>query len=146
MAERRIIVFQDLAEVMPEVERLVAGHSPAGNWSLAQICHHLGTTIRLTARPVPEAGVPTAQQATLRDGFFGLGAFPNGRASPAPFVPPEGLDLAKEAAALGDAIKRFATAQGPFPAHPMLGPLTGDQWHRFHTMHAAHHLGFVVPA
>lgn len=145
MAERRQLTFQDLDDVLPEVERLLQGHALAGQWSLAQICHHLSTSIRITARPTTDPGPPTAQQAAIRAGFFALGRFPEGRPSPPPFVPPEGLDVVAESQALAESIRRFAKATGPFPAHPVIGPLTGEEWRQFHVMHAAHHLGFVVP-
>lgn len=45
----------------------------------------------------------------------------------------------------GDVIARFAAFAGPLPAHPRLGTMTRDEWIRFHRLHCAHHLGFVVP-
>lgn len=145
MTTQRKLTFQGLDEVMPAVEQLLEGHSLMGQWSLAQICNHLATTIRLTARPVSDPGQGTPEQAALREGFFAAGVFPPGRSSPPPFVPREGLDQAAEVASLVDAIKCFQAATGPFPSHPMLGPLSRDQWVQFHTMHAAHHLGFALP-
>jgi hypothetical protein len=145
MTSRRELTFKGLDEVLPVVEQLLDGHSLAGQWSLAQIWNHLATTIRLTARPASDPGQGTPEQATLRQGFFAVGVFPLGRPSPPPFVPREGLDQATEVASLVDAIQRFQAATGPFPAHPMLGPLSRDQWVQFHSMHAAHHLGFALP-
>ena len=55
------------------------------------------------------------------------------------------LDAATEAEALREAIGRFASTTGPFPAHPVLGPLTKEEWTRFHCLHCAHHLGFARP-
>ena len=43
---RRTLRFNSLDEVMPDVERLLEGHSTVGNWSLAQICRHLSTVMR----------------------------------------------------------------------------------------------------
>lgn len=42
-------------------------------------------------------------------------------------------------------IARFAAFAEPLPAHPHLGPMTRDEWGRFHCLHCAHHLSFVVP-
>ena len=41
MPERRTLEFARLDDVMPEVDRLLAGHTTVGNWSLGQICNHL---------------------------------------------------------------------------------------------------------
>ena len=43
---RRTLRFNSLDEVMPDVERLLEGHSTVGNWSLAQICRHVSTVMR----------------------------------------------------------------------------------------------------
>jgi hypothetical protein len=145
MPQRRQLSFKSLDDVMPEVERLLKGHAVAGQWSLAQICNHLATTIRVTARPAAEVGQATPEQAAMRTGFFAGGRFPEGRQSPAPFVPRPDLNAAEEAESLVSAIERFHSASGPFPAHPFIGPLSRDEWLRFHTMHAEHHLGFAVP-
>ena len=42
---RRAIQFESLDEIMPEVDRLLEGHTTVGNWSLAQICRHLATVL-----------------------------------------------------------------------------------------------------
>ena len=40
MPERRILDFASMDEIMPDVERLLEGHSTAGQWTPAQILHH----------------------------------------------------------------------------------------------------------
>lgn len=145
MPAHRQLTFQDLNEILPEVERLLTGYTATGQWSLAQICHHLSTTIRLTSRPASNVPESTPEQNAIREAFFAAGVFPPGRQSPAPFIPPPALDAATEAQSLAESIKRFQAATGPYPAHPYLGQLDANQWHRFHAMHAAHHLGFVAP-
>ncbi|MES1213417.1 MAG: DUF1569 domain-containing protein [Singulisphaera sp.] len=145
MATRRPLEFQSLEEVMPDVERLLAGHGTAGQWSLAQICNHLAMALRSTARPPREMPAATPEQSVLKKRFFSQKAFPPGRPAPAPFVPRDDLDIDTEVAALADAIKLMLAADGPFPSHPYLGPLSREEWLRFHTMHAEHHLSFAVP-
>ena len=142
---QRELIFSSLDDVMPEVERLLAGHACAGEWSLGQICHHLAVTIHLTARPASDVTKGTPDQAALREKFFSLGRFPPGRSAPPAIAPAPGLEDAEEAERLRKAIERFATAAGPFPGHPVLGPLSRDEWNRFHVLHAAHHLGFAAP-
>ncbi len=41
---RRPLRFHSFDEIMPDVERLLAGHRTVGHWSLGQICHHLAST------------------------------------------------------------------------------------------------------
>ena len=145
MAERRELTFARLDDVMPEVERLLAGHEAVGGWSLGQTCRHLVVSINLmlgAGRQAPLQPVPEA----VRKRFFRRDRFPDGVESPLPsLLPPPGLDDRKEAEALGNAIGRFTASVGPFAAHPLLGEMTKDEWTRFHCMHVAHHLGFLVP-
>jgi Protein of unknown function (DUF1569) len=54
MPERRMLDFASMDEIMPDVERLLEGHSTAGQWTLAQILYHLATSIRLRAWGVPD--------------------------------------------------------------------------------------------
>ena len=144
MTTRRKLSFRGLEEIMPEIQQLLKGHALAGQWSLGQICNHLSGAIRSTARPASAVTPATAEQTSLKERFFAAGAFPEGRSSPAPFVPDSDLDLAEEVTSLARAIERFQGATVP-TAHPYLGPLSREEWVRFHAMHAAHHLGFAVP-
>jgi hypothetical protein len=38
---RRTLGYESFEEVMPDVERLLPGHTTVGDWTLAQICRHL---------------------------------------------------------------------------------------------------------
>jgi hypothetical protein len=46
-------------------------------------------------------------------------------------------------ATLADAEKRFG-AKARLLRHPVLGPLTAQQWRRFHEVHGRHHLKQIV--
>ncbi len=145
MCERRMIDFVNMDEIMPDVERLLEGHSTAGTWTLAQILHHLATSIRLTS--LGRAGAsPGGGSEAFRRQFFETRRFPDGVDAPhRRLIPPAESDLPAETEALREAIARFTGATGPFPAHPLLGPLTKEEWSHFHCIHCAHHLGFAVP-
>ncbi len=146
MAERRELSFADLGEAVAEVDRLLAGYVTVGRWSLGQICNHLGTAFRLQLDGNPGPTPVRRAREALRVRFFRMGRFPDGVEVPLPaLLPGPGLDDLAEADALREAIARFLSAPGPFPPHPVLGPLTRDEWTRFHGMHAAHHLGFALP-
>jgi Protein of unknown function (DUF1569) len=151
VAERRLLSLASLEEILPEVRRLQKGHETVGQWSLAQICNHLAMAFSVVAagpRVVESASATQEERdrhAGIRQRFFALERFPDGRDSPPPLVPGDGLDEHHEAEELASALARFSAAGGPFPAHPRIGPLSRDEWVWFHRMHAAHHLGFVVP-
>ena len=148
-AARRKLVFTSLGEVMPEVERLLAGHTTVGRWSLAQILNHLALTMRL-----PLDGVPAKFRWPVRRLFgpvvrrlsFWLGWIPAGVQVPEIYLPPLGLDAGHEAEALRLSIGRFGASAAPLDEHPLLGRMTLVEWERFHCLHCAHHLSFVVPA
>lgn len=144
MAERRVLDFASIQELMPEVERLLAGHVTLGQWTLGQMCNHLTKAIRYSAEQPAAAETPTREQTVTLKLFF-RGRFPDDRPAPPGTEPREGLNDATEAEKLRAAIARFGEAAGPGPLHPRLGPLTHEEWERFHCMHAAHHLGFAVP-
>ena len=40
--KRRALSFATLDGVMPDVDHLLTGHTTVGQWSLGQICNHLG--------------------------------------------------------------------------------------------------------
>ena len=144
MAGRRDLTFASLDDVMPEVERLLAGHTTVGRWTLGQICNHLAAALRLTLEAPPSPAEPTREQRVARRLFFRSGRFPDGMEVPVRVLQPQpGLDAAKEAEALREVIGRFASTSGPLPAHPVLGPLTNVEWTQFHCLHCAHHLGFA---
>jgi hypothetical protein len=146
MAERRELRFASLDDVMPEVDKLLAGHVTVGGWSLGQICNHVATAIRITLdAPIRRTEVTPEKQAAHRL-FLEASRFPDGMQAPLSIlVPPTGLDDRAEAESLRSVIDRFQPFDGPLPSHPKLGPMTKDEWVRFHVMHCAHHLGFAVP-
>jgi hypothetical protein len=146
MAERRRLAFASLDEVIVDLECLLAGHITVGRWSLGQLCNHLASALRLTVDGPPSSAEPTRQQDVARRRFFRSGRFPEGMEAPLPVLQPRsGLVARTEADSLRDVIGRFASSTGPFPAHPILGPMTQEEWTRFHRLHCAHHLGFALP-
>ncbi len=146
MADRRQLAFAGLDDVMPAVEQLLVRHETVGTWTLGQILNHLATALRLTTAGTTGPSGSTPEQAIARRLFFRRGTFPENQEAPLPAMQPgPDLDAATEARALRAAIDRFASAEGDFATHPRLGPLTKDQWARFHVLHCAHHLGFALP-
>jgi hypothetical protein len=148
MADRRTLEFARLDEVMPEVDRLLAGHATVGNWSLGQICNHLAGMYRMS---VEGFGVqmPWLFRATLGRVFkkkiFAERRMKAGIKVPERFLPKPGLDDRAEAEALRASIAHYRAHPEPRAPHPFFGQLTGDEWDRVHLIHSAHHLSFAVP-
>ncbi len=145
---RRKLRFASLAEVMPDVERLLAGHVTIGRCSLGQILNHLELAVRLAMDGVPvKLPWPVRRLAgpVARALAFRLDWMPEGVRVPVLYLPPPERDAAREAEALRTAIARFDACAGPFDEHPLLGRLSRAGWERFHCLHCAHHLSFALP-
>ena len=153
MDDRRELAFERIEEVMPEVERLLAGHATSQGWTLGQILHHLATSVRLSllARgPAPSSPSDPERERILevrRRRFFRSGRFPEGIEVPHEALrPPVDADARAEAGSLRLGLERLESSDGPFAPHPMLGPLSKAEWVEFHKIHCAHHLGFAKVA
>lgn len=148
MPDRRVLAFTDIGEIMPEVDRLLAGHETAGNWTLGQVLDHLAGAINLSLDLPPSEAPPSREEVIARRLFFRAPAFPEGQKVPPRLGEPEaGTDPSQAADALRGALLRLANHDGPYLlSHPVLGPLNREEWLLFHIRHATHHLSFVVPA
>lgn len=148
-AARRPLEFATLDRVMPEVDRLLLGHSTAGNWSLGQVCHHLAWALTGSVDGFP-GQAPWLFRRTvgrvLLNRLLKSGRMPEGVRIPEGGDPRPGLDARAEAEALRAALRIFAGHTGPLPENPFLGPVTRAQAERIHCIHCAHHLSFVLPA
>jgi hypothetical protein len=149
MAERRTLSFSRLDEVMPEVERLLEGHTTVGNWSLGQICNHLATVFRSSVDPPRRA--PWIVRRTIgpliRRRVLKAGAMPTGIKVPDALIPRPGLDARSEAENLRAAMDWYtALPKPPVFEHPFFGRITPEQGTRIHCIHCAHHLSFALPA
>ena len=147
MPGRRPLDFDQIDAVMTDVDRLLAGHTTSGQWTLAMICDHLTRAARVTLRGRVTGAASTPEQDALRLQFFADRAIPEGRALPIALLEPDpDMDAPAAAESLREVLARLGAHQGPWPHHPALGPLTGDEWRQFHAIHCAHHLSFAHPA
>src|SRR4051794_9239479 len=105
-AARRTLTFTSLDDVMPDVDRLLEGHTMVGRWSLAQICNHLTRSLRCTAEGFPERA-PWLVRKTIGQLILGrilaTGRFPAGIRLPKRYQPQTGGDARVEAEALRSA-------------------------------------------
>ena len=142
------------------IQRMAAGDIPSpveGKWSASEVLEHLSLTYSGTIKGLEkcmEAGHPLARPIVLKQRLAillatGLGYLPSGRQAPAT-TRPKGMPLEEVAAEIGRQIEtmdqvlaacesRYGTSV-PLMDHPILGPLTGQQWRRFHWVHGKHHL------
>jgi hypothetical protein len=130
---------------------------PEGKWCAAEILEHLYLTYTGTTKAFErclQAGQPQVSARVLRDRVrtivvVGLGHMPKGRQSPKHALPrgmtPEqvtreiGPRISAMDAAIAQCESRFGK-QNRLLDHPILGPLTGRQWRKFHWVHGRHHL------
>jgi hypothetical protein len=130
-------------------------------WTIQQIIEHLLLTYSSTEIVINtrlEKRAPTRAKPTLTHRVFchavtRWGYFPTGRAAP-PLVSPQptthpisGADLTLAAAEhlthLDQLLAEAETLFGPdsrCATHAVIGPLTTNQWRRFHLVHGKHHL------
>jgi hypothetical protein len=153
-----------LTQLQIEISSVVGGLTeeelnahPPGKWCTAEILEHLYLTYTGTTKGfqrVLEAGKPKVTPPTWmqRGGallVFGFAYLPSGRESPA-MARPKGLPTEKVRAEIAAKIAEMdailATCESRFGAHTkvldhaILGPLTINQWRKFHLVHGRHHL------
>lgn len=153
-------------EVTQSLRGLDARHTQAtptahpDKWSIQQIVEHListykGSTPTIQARVDKRSGTrakPTLRQYLGQFFIVTMGRFPNGRAAPAAVTPSlpvtvqTGEELAKrvhsELLKLDEVTARGEHLFGDRRAvsHIVLGPLSMQQWRRFHLIHGMHHV------
>jgi hypothetical protein len=130
---------------------------PQGKWSTAEILEHLALTYGGTARVFekrlaegPQGGSPTPKQMMGHLLVLEMGVFPFKRKSPEPVAPQgkmgggEALALLKQnLTKMDDAFAAYAAKHrdgSRVANHPVLGPLTLQQWPKFHLNHCRHHM------
>ncbi len=147
-AQRRTLNFASLDDVMPEVERLMAGHVTVGKWTLGEICDHLATTMNRALDGFPKP-MPWIVRRTIGPFFLKKilsdGAMATGIKVPELLMPKPGTDAHQSAEALRTAIQRLKNAPDPPPENAFFGFMSKDQMLRLQTIHTAHHLSFAVP-
>jgi Protein of unknown function (DUF1569) len=146
VSERRRLKFADADAVAAEVRRLRSGYTRVGEWSLPQMCWHLGSAIEFSMRPPPHKAVKAGiGRKVLLLAILMMGRIPAGAHAPDPITP------AKETpeSTIDDfftVLERLKNFTGKFAPNPMFGHLTHGQYLRLHLIHCAHHLGFLRPA
>ena len=144
---RRTLRYDSLDDIMPDVERLLAGHKTVGNWSLAQICRHVATVMRRVV-DLPASTPQDPSQWVGEDKkkrVLESGLLPEELPALPQLVPVETLGEREEAEGLRQAIAYYKASTGPVIPHRIFGPLSKEEWDELQLIHVAHHLSFAIP-
>jgi hypothetical protein len=147
---------EELEDAVGDAGATDLAKAPAEKWNAGQILEHLFLTYKHTTRGLEkclEQGAPLATRATLKDWLatllvVNLGYLPGGRKAPERAVP-QGMpleearqaitpELEKMGSGLDDCERRFGV-RTKILDHPILGPLTANEWRKFHWIHGRHH-------
>jgi hypothetical protein len=129
-------------------------------WTVQQHVEHLCLTYRSSIKALeariskgrPSLARPMLRQQLMHFTIISCGFFPRGQSSP-PAVSPGSLVLPSDGPALSSSYRQeldeldqaIDNAQRVFDGRPcathlVLGPLSAEQWRRFHLVHGRHHL------
>lgn len=153
-----------LQKLQDEIADAISGLSaeqltwhPEGKWCLAEVLEHLYLTYHGTVRGCErclEQGKPLARSPNFQDRLrtavvVTLGYMPEGRKAPERSTP-RGMPAEQAAKSIGPELTAMdaaiAKCEQKFGKstrvldHPILGPLTAQQWRKFHWVHGQHHL------
>ena len=148
--ERRTLNFHSANEVVAEIERLQqGGYEKLKKWNLTQICDHIGETTRLGMEG-SSFRMPWLFRVTFGKWFLrGVLKDRKMRAgTPTAKVlepKPAEHDNPEVVAQCIETYRRAAEFSGPLPPHPLVDNLTLEDWKELTWIHAAHHLGFLIP-
>jgi Protein of unknown function (DUF1569) len=147
----------ELEDVMDNASMSQLAAAPEGKWSGAQILEHLflsykGTNGGLTR--CLKQGRPLATRSSLKQRFatllvVNLGHMPRGVKAPKVTIPGGDMsleetqrailpELQQMGMALDDCAGRFGS-RTKIMDHPILGPLTVEEWRKLHWVHGRHH-------
>ena len=150
-ATRRTLRFTTLDDVLVDAETVTAGpHHTTGNWTAAQIVHHVATLMRVAnhgggprlPRPVRLVGrvlkLAGVHRRPLKPGIKMPGSVKKH------FLGPPDLPLADALALLREQVATANATPMPHPS-PLFGRLEPDVWVEVHCRHAELHFSFVHP-
>lgn len=120
-----------------------------GSWNPGQVYFHLAASIEASCE-LPRARRSTwARFRKLPMRWYALRiGLPRGAGIPASVQdrvrPPAEVDESEQRERLASALQSFDANAPAAATHPILGPLTRDEWRRFHLRHCELHLSHIV--
>ena len=146
MSKRRHIYFETLADALADAKQLRDGYRRAGNWSLGQICHHLGTAMRYSREGFPSQWPKFIQAITRFMALRGIQSRKTTRIRfPVPIDPPVELPDVEGVEYFAGGIECFEQDTPDYCPHIVFGEMSPEQWRQFHLWHCEHHFSFLVP-
>ncbi|MBX7165856.1 MAG: DUF1569 domain-containing protein [Pirellulales bacterium] len=146
---RRKLRFNSLDEVLADAEHLLRdGYRRSGNWTLGQVCNHLGAAVTVALAPTrslqPWPVRFVAKHFVLPQVFREMkpGYQLRGKVAEE-FLPPDTPDE-QGVAMLREAFRRFQAETPRYP-HPVFGKLTRAEWEKLTLRHSELHLSFLIP-
>jgi hypothetical protein len=157
-----------LAELKRTIEDAVRGMAtddllrhPEDKWSVLQVLDHLNLTYvgtiknfekcLATGRPI--SGSERRSKRWRRICIINMGYFPPGRKSPQGVcprdLPPQTVaqevlqNIERMDSVIAESETRFNRRE-LLATHPILGPLTGPEWRKFHLVHGKHHVKQIL--
>ncbi|MDP9175838.1 MAG: DUF1569 domain-containing protein [Planctomycetota bacterium] len=144
---KRPLQFNSVDEIIQEVKALREGYTASGNWSLPQIAWHLNATLTyfMGPGPFPPAITPSPEVLQVLKLILATGRLPMPIQAPPRIVPCPSCNEADIDSYLAS-LERYKTFAGPYPPHPLFGPLSNEDARKLSLIHAAHHLSHLEPA
>ncbi|MEE2937930.1 MAG: DUF1569 domain-containing protein [Planctomycetota bacterium] len=149
-SSKRQLDLQTADQVIAEIEHLRSvGYTKLKNWNLTQACEHLQMTMNGGMNGFGFR-LPWIARATVMKWVFGW-MLRNRKMISAPTIKklkPVSLPDQDNERLIDECINTIRTAEsfaGPIENYPMLDDLSVDTWQQLMWLHAAHHLGFLIP-
>ena len=149
MNAKRKLNFENADQVIKDIESLrSAGYQQLKNWNLTQICDHLtrvmvgemdGLGFRLPWILRRTVGVMMTNHVLKKRRMPTVPTLPSMKPEPQTHDSEEVIN------ACVAAVRRTESFAGSLADYPFVDGLTHDQWRQFMWIHAAHHLGYLIP-
>jgi Protein of unknown function (DUF1569) len=153
--DRRPLRFGTVDDVLRDAEMLAEAARrgtlrPTGNWSLGQALAHLATWVNMPFDGYPEMPSPKWWMRLLRP-LIRKRLVNKGFPAGVWIAGVEGGTFGIEPCEVDEGLSRLQLAFGrlaaevPMQTSPVFGPMTHDEWTKFHLRHAELHLSFFHP-
>lgn len=147
---RRALRFKQLTDLLEDAEQMASGAiRTSGSWSAGRIIHHVADGIHISIDAGPTGGGdPPSEDAQRRKAMVLARGLPEGVPQPAAIAE----RMAEDDVPIEDALGHLRAAlmrldeETMNAAHPVLGPLTPEEWVQFHCRHGELHFSFMHPA
>ena len=152
---RRTLKFENLNDAVADAQKLLAdGYDKAGKWDYGQVLGHLTNWLSyqldgfpplpIWLRPIFFVVRMTMAKGLLKK-VIETGVMSEGSKTAPQSIPEAGIDPKRAFAEYKAAVERWQAHTGEYLPSPLFGVMTKDEVTKLHTVHAAHHLSFLIP-